>query len=248
MADAHPLPARTIRIGRQLDNDIALTGDLEVSRHHAELHRHPDGSFEIIDLGSHGGTYVNGKRITHKMLAEQDVIGIGSAVFRLSNGELRQYADEGAMTMADRLASLGIELPPPFPPAGNYLPCVIDEGLVYVGGHGPVAGDQMMRGKVGGDLTLEQGREAARMTALSILATLQAELGDLGRIQRIIKVFGMVNVAPGFDRTPAVIDGCSDLLIEIFGDAGRHTRSAVGLAELPFGIAVEIELVARLRA
>ena len=92
-----------------------------------------------------------------------------------------------------------------------------------------------------------QGREAARMTALSILATLQAELGDLGRIQRIIKVFGMVNVAPGFDLTPAVIDGCSDLLVEIFGDAGRHTRSAVGLAELPFGIAVEIELVARLR-
>jgi len=216
MADAHPLPVKTIRIGRQPDNDIALTGDLDVSRHHAELRRNPDGS-------------------------------VGHAVFRLSHGELRQYADEGARTIADRLDSLGIELPPPFPPAGNYLPCVIDEGLVYVGGHGPIAGDQMMRGKVGGDLTLEQGREAARMTALSILATLQAELGDLGRIQRIIKVFGMVNVAPGFDRTPAVIDGCSDLLVEIFGDAGRHTRSAVGLAELPFGIAVEIELVARLR-
>jgi enamine deaminase RidA (YjgF/YER057c/UK114 family) len=99
------------------------------------------------------------------------------------------------------------EFPPPFPPAGNYLSCVIDGGLVYVGGHGPVAGDQMIRGKVGGDLTLEQGREAARMTALSILATLQAELGDLDRIQRIIKVFGMVNVAPGFDQTPAVLDG-----------------------------------------
>ncbi|HTW03350.1 MAG TPA: RidA family protein [Streptosporangiaceae bacterium] len=152
------------------------------------------------------------------------------------------------MTIADRLESLGIALPPPFPPAGNYLACVIDEGLVHVGGHGPVAGDQMMRGKVGGDLTLDQGREAARMTALSILATLQAELGDLDRIERFIKVFGMVNVAPGFDRTPAVIDGCSDLLVEVFGDAGRHTRSAVGLAELPFGIAVEIELVARLRA
>jgi len=247
MADGHPVPDRTIRIGRQPDNDIALTGDLDVSRHHAELRRNPDGSVEIIDLGSHGGTYVNGKRITSKVLAEQDVISIGRAMFRLSHGELRQYADEGTMTIADRLASLGIELPPPFPPAGNYLACVIDEGLVYVGGHGPIAGDQMMRGKVGGDLTLDQGREAARMTALSILATLQAELGDLGRIQRIIKVFGMVNVAPGFDLTPAVIDGCSDLLVEIFGDAGRHTRSAVGLAELPFGIPVEIELVARLR-
>jgi enamine deaminase RidA (YjgF/YER057c/UK114 family) len=151
------------------------------------------------------------------------------------------------MTIADRLHSLGIELPPVFPPAGNYLGCVVDEGLVYVGGHGPIAGAEIVRGKVGGDLTLEQGRSAARATALSILATLQAELVDLDRIARIVKVFGMVNVAPGFDRTPAVIDGCSDLLVEVFGDAGRHTRSAVGLAELPFGIAVEIELIARLR-
>jgi enamine deaminase RidA (YjgF/YER057c/UK114 family) len=152
------------------------------------------------------------------------------------------------MTIEDRLRALGIELPPPFPPAGNYLSCVIDAGLIYVGGHGPVAGEHMVRGKVGGDLTLEQGRVAARMTALSILATLQAELGNLDRIRRIIKVFGMVNVAPGFDQTPAVLDGCSDLLVEVFGDAGRHTRSAVGLAELPVGIAVEIELIARLHA
>lgn len=151
------------------------------------------------------------------------------------------------MEIAERLESLGIELPPPMPPAGNYLGCVIDDGLVHVGGHGPVAGDVIMRGKVGGDLTLDQGRQAARLTALSILATLQTELGNLDRIERIIKVFGMVNVAPGFDRTPKVIDGCSDLLVEVFGDAGRHTRSAVGLAELPMGIAVEIELTARLR-
>ena len=104
-----------------------------------------------------------------------------------------------------------------------------------------------MASKSSAKLTLEDGRQAARMTALSILATLQAELGDLDRIARIIKVFGMVNVAPGFNQTPAVIDGCSDVLVEIFGDAGRHTRSAVGLAELPFDIAVEIELTARLR-
>ncbi len=110
MTDGHPVPDRTIRIGRQLDNDIALTGDLDVSRHHAELRRNPDGSFEIIDLGSHSGIYVNGKRITSKVLAEQDVISIGHAMFRLSHGELCQYADEGAMTIADRLDSLGIEL------------------------------------------------------------------------------------------------------------------------------------------
>jgi enamine deaminase RidA (YjgF/YER057c/UK114 family) len=149
--------------------------------------------------------------------------------------------------IAERLHTLGIELPPVSPPAGNYVGCVVDNGIVYVGGHGPLAGSDVIVGKVGDTLTLEQGREAARMTALSILATLQAELSDLDRIERIIKVFGMVNVAPGFNQTPAVIDGCSDLLVEVFGDAGRHTRSAVGLAELPFDIAVEIELIARVR-
>ena len=94
MTDTHPRPATTTRIGRQPDNDIALTGNLEVSRHHAELRRNPDGSFEIIDLGSHGGTYVNGERITRQMLTEQDIISIGYATFRLSGGELRQHADE----------------------------------------------------------------------------------------------------------------------------------------------------------
>jgi enamine deaminase RidA (YjgF/YER057c/UK114 family) len=150
------------------------------------------------------------------------------------------------MSASRRLEELGITLPPVSPPVASYVGCVVDGGLVHVGGHGPANGDEIVRGKVGHDLTVEEGRHAARMTGLSILATLQAELGDLDRIERIIKVFGMVNVAPGFDRTPAVIDGCSDLLLEVFGDAGRHTRSAVGLAELPFGIAVEIELIARL--
>lgn len=149
--------------------------------------------------------------------------------------------------IADRLVELGIELPTVFPPAGNYLGCVVVDNMVHVGGHGPINGADIIRGKVGRDLSLDEARAAARMTGLSILATLRYELGTLDRIERIIKVFGMVNVAPGFDQTPAVIDGCSDLLVEIFGDAGRHTRSAVGLAELPFNIAVEIELTARLR-
>jgi enamine deaminase RidA (YjgF/YER057c/UK114 family) len=149
--------------------------------------------------------------------------------------------------IAERLEQLGIVLPPVFPPAGNYLACVLDDDLVYVGGHGPIDGDHVVRGKVGKDLSLADGRDAARLTALSILASLQAELGDLDRLVRIVKVFGMVNVAPGFTETPAVIDGCSDLLVEVFGESGRHTRSAVGLAELPFGIAVEIELIAKIR-
>lgn len=149
--------------------------------------------------------------------------------------------------ISERLRELGITLPPVFPPAGSYLGCVVQDDIVHVGGHGPIDGDDMVVGKVGADLSLEDGQRAARMTALSILATLQAELGDLDRIERIIKVFGMVNVAPGFTNTPAVMNGCSDLLVEIFGDAGRHTRSAVGMAALPFDIAVEVELTAKLR-
>ena len=125
----------------------------------------------------------------------------------------------------DRLAELGIELPAVFPPAGSYVGCVAEGGLVHVGR--PRTGRRRPGDHRQGrrDVTLEQGVEAARMTACSILATLRAELGDLDRIRRIVKVFGMVNVAPGFNRTPAVIDGCSDLLVEVFGDAGRHTRS-----------------------
>ncbi len=146
--------------------------------------------------------------------------------------------------IAERLVELGIELPPVFPPAGNYLGCIRSGDLLHVGGHGPVSGGTVVTGKVGGTVSLDEARVAARMTGLSILATMRDELGDLDRVRRIVKVFGMVNVAPGFNQTPAVIDGCSDLLVEVFGDRGRHTRSAVGLAELPFDIAVEIELIA----
>ncbi|MGO9876663.1 MAG: RidA family protein [Acidimicrobiia bacterium] len=144
-----------------------------------------------------------------------------------------------------RLVELGIVLPEPFPPAANYLSSVRTGDLLFVGGHGPISGTAAMIGKVGTDLTLAQGREAARMTALSLLATMRADLGSLDRVEQIVKVFGMVNVGGSFDQMPAVIDGCSDLLVDVFGDRGRHTRSALGLAALPFGIAVEIELIAR---
>ena len=142
-----------------------------------------------------------------------------------------------------RLAALGIELPPVSAPVANYLGCKRVGNLLHVGGHGPVSGRDIVRGKIGGTVTLEEGRRAARMTALSMLATVRQELGDLDRVRQIVKVFGMVNCAPGFNRTPAVMDGCSDLLVAVFGDAGRHTRSAVGMAELPFDIAVEIEMI-----
>jgi enamine deaminase RidA (YjgF/YER057c/UK114 family) len=144
-----------------------------------------------------------------------------------------------------RLIELGVVLPEVFPPAGSYLSSSLTGDLLFVGGHGPVNGSDIIVGKVGTDLTLEQGREAARVTALSLLATMRADLGSLDRVEQILKFFGMVNVGGSFDQTPAVIDGCSDLFVDVFGDRGRHTRSAVGLAALPFGIAVEIELIAR---
>jgi enamine deaminase RidA (YjgF/YER057c/UK114 family) len=144
-----------------------------------------------------------------------------------------------------RLRELGIELPPVFKPVANYLGCRQVGDLLHVGGHGPTTANGVIRGKVGDTVSLDLAREAARATALSMLATAKAELGSLDRIRQIVKVFGMVNCAPGFNRTPEVIDGCSDVLVEIFGDAGRHTRSAVGLAELPFDICVEIEMIAQ---
>ncbi|HVO24081.1 MAG TPA: RidA family protein [Candidatus Margulisiibacteriota bacterium] len=146
-------------------------------------------------------------------------------------------------TIDARLAALGIELPPVSKPVANYLGCKRVGDLLYVGGHGPVSAKGVVRGKVGGTISAEEARDAARATALSMLATVRAELGSLDRVRQIVKVFGMVNCAPGFNRTPEVIDGCSDVLVAIFGDAGRHTRSAVGMAELPFDICVEIEMV-----
>ncbi len=149
-----------------------------------------------------------------------------------------------AANIEARLAALGLVLPPVSRPVANYLGCKRSGNVLYVGGHGPVGAEGIVvRGKVGGNVTLEQGREAARLTALSMLATVRAELGSLDRVAQIVKVLGMVNCAPGFNRTPEVIDGCSDLLVAVFGETGRHTRSAVGMAELPFDIAVEIEMV-----
>jgi len=145
----------------------------------------------------------------------------------------------------ERLRTLGIELPAGSPPVGNYLSAVRSGSLLFLAGHGPVRADgTMVQGKVGRDLDVAAAKDAARLVGLGLLATMRRELGSLDDVRRIVKVLGMVNCAPGFNQTPAVIDGCSDLLIEVFGESGRHARSAVGMAELPFDIAVEIELVA----
>ena len=145
----------------------------------------------------------------------------------------------------ERLAALGLTLPPPLKPAGNYVDAVRTGDLLFLAGHGPVRADgTVVRGKVGSDLDLDAARDAARLVGLSLLATVRRELGTLDAVRRVVKVLGMVNCAPGFNQTPAVIDGCSNLLVEVFGEEiGRHARSAVGMAELPFDIPVEIEMI-----
>jgi enamine deaminase RidA (YjgF/YER057c/UK114 family) len=148
------------------------------------------------------------------------------------------------MSHEQRLRDAGIELPEGYPPAGLYVSAVRSGDLLYVGGHGPVRSDgTRIAGKVGDTVDLETAHEAARVTGLQIVRSIRAELGSLDRVARVVKVFGMVNCAPGFNQTPAVINGCSEVLHEIFGEAGVHTRSAVGMAELPFDIAVEIEAI-----
>jgi enamine deaminase RidA (YjgF/YER057c/UK114 family) len=163
-----------------------------------------------------------------------------------------------------RLAELGIELPGLFPAAGNYLSSKRHGELVFVSGHAALRLDEhglvpgsssrdisiedaagaLIQGKVGAEVSLDEAREAARLTGLFLLTALRAELGSLDRVRSVLKVFGMVNCAPGFTNTPAVIDGCSDLIVTVFGEEiGRHARSAVGMAELPFNIPVEIEMV-----
>jgi enamine deaminase RidA (YjgF/YER057c/UK114 family) len=149
----------------------------------------------------------------------------------------------------ERIGQLGLVLPPPIvAPAGVRLPfrsVHVVGAIAYVSGHGPQADDGSVAGpfgKVGAEVDLEQARDAARRTGLSILASLRRALGELDRIAAWGRVFGMVAVAPGFDRTPEVINGFSDLILEVFGpEVGAHARSAVGQASLPFGLPVEIE-------
>ena len=150
-----------------------------------------------------------------------------------------------------RLSELGLSLPAVFSGPGGMelkfeLVHVVGD-VAYISGHGPMDGNRpLMLGKVGGGVTPEEGYEAARLTALSMFASLKATLGDLDRVAAWGKVLGLVNCAPGFNRTPAVINGFSDLVLELWGDAGAHARSAIGVAELPFDIPVEVEAVVHL--
>jgi len=148
----------------------------------------------------------------------------------------------------DRLRAMGLVLPaPPAAPPGVKLPFElvrVHGDVAYLSGHGPFDGDQMLvAGRVGTDITVEHAYDAARATALSMLASLKQELGELDRVKGWLKVLGFVNCGEGFNVTPAVINGFSDLILELWGDAGRHARSAIGSGELPFGMPVEVEAV-----
>jgi enamine deaminase RidA (YjgF/YER057c/UK114 family) len=144
-----------------------------------------------------------------------------------------------------RLAELGVELPTKRQPAGNYTGAVTTAGkLVFVAGHGTFRGsEQTHKGKLGREVTVEQGKEAARIAMLSALASLKAEVGELSRVKRAVRIFGMVNCTPDFERHPEVMDGASDVLTCVFGRDGVHARSAVGFSSLPFGMPVELEAV-----
>jgi enamine deaminase RidA (YjgF/YER057c/UK114 family) len=148
-------------------------------------------------------------------------------------------------TPEERLRELGIELPRPAAPVAAYIPCVRTGDLVYVSGQVPlVDGQPRWTGRLGADgLGVEEGAAAARVCAVNVLAALKAELGELGRVRRVVKVTGFVASEPGFTDHPKVVNGASELFGEVFGEAGRHARAAIGVAALPLGVPVEVEAI-----
>jgi enamine deaminase RidA (YjgF/YER057c/UK114 family) len=147
-----------------------------------------------------------------------------------------------------KLKQLGITLPAPGKPMGNYVPAVRVGNLLFLSGHGPVReGGPTARGKVGRDLSTEEAYKVAREVGINLLGSARGTLGSLDKVKRVVKVLGMVNCTESFGEQPKVINGFSDLMVEVFGDSGRHARSAVGMASLPAGIPVEIEMILEVR-
>lgn len=149
----------------------------------------------------------------------------------------------------ENVSRLGIDISKPARPVANYVPAVQTGNLLFMSGQGPVKPvGGMVTGKVGDSLSVDEGYEAARLCGVRLIAALKAEVGDLNRVKRIVKLLGMVNAAPGFTDHPKVINGCSDLLVEVFGENGKHARSAVGMGSLPDQIAVEIEMIVEIES
>ena len=151
-------------------------------------------------------------------------------------------ADSGAVNK--KIEELGIQLQKPVKPVANYVTTVQTGNLVFTSGHGPIGDDgQLILGQLGTDMDIEGGYQAARAVGIGLLSTLKATLGSLDRIKKVVKLVGFVNSSADFKDQPAVVNGASDLFVEIFGDKGRHARSAVGMVQLPGGIAVEVEMI-----
>ena len=146
-----------------------------------------------------------------------------------------------------RLAELGITLPEPMAPVANYVPFVLSGNMLFISGQVSAGPDGLTQGRLGEDLTLEQGQAAAKLCAINLIAQCKAAIGDLSRIQRVVKLGGFVNSTPDFTEQPQVINGASDFIGEALGDAGKHARAAVSSPSLPFGVAVEIEGVFQIR-
>ena len=167
--------------------------------------------------------------------------GILVLLFSVSYGQINSNPEE-------RLKALGIKLKTPAPPIANFLGAVRVGKLIYLSGQGPAKPDgTYMIGKVGSDFNLQQGQEAARLTGISLLEALKAEVGNLNNVKRIVKVLGMVNAVPAFDQHSQVINGFSDFMVEVFGENGKHARSAIGLGSLPRNIPVEIEMIVEMK-
>ena len=147
------------------------------------------------------------------------------------------------MSIADRLAELGISLPQPAAPVASYVPVVVAGGFAHVSGQLPFIGGELVTGRLGEDVGFDRGAQAARACGLMILAQLEAALGSLDRVERIVKLGAFVNSTADFTDQPKVANGASDLMVEVFGDAGRHARSAVGVPVLPLGAAVEVDAI-----
>ncbi len=160
---------------------------------------------------------------------------------------IQTSSDKASERPEDRLATLGLVLPTVPTPIANFVNAARVGDLLFLSGQGPLTAEgTLMTGKVGRTVTAEQAYEHARLTGLNLLAVMRAEAGDLSHIKRVVKLFGMVNAAEDFTDHPKVINGCSDLFVEILGDAGRHARSAVGMGSLPNNITVEIEAIVQI--
>ena len=147
------------------------------------------------------------------------------------------------MSVSERLKAAGVTLPEARPPVANYVPFVITGNLLFISGQVSAAPDGLIKGRLGEDMSLEQGQHAARICAINLITQMKAALGDLERVKRVVKLGAFVNAAKDFVDIPKVVNGCSDLMVEAFGDRGRHARSAVACPVLPMGAAVEVDAV-----